>query len=132
MPHVLFYDGACGLCHRGVRFVLARDHAARFRFAPLQGAHARAVLLPRGVDPVALDTQHVVTEAGVLLSRGRAVRFVLSELGGAAGVLGVLRYLPVPLLDLGYRIVARSRRCLFGRADECQLPEPAARERFLE
>ncbi|HZH02738.1 MAG TPA: DCC1-like thiol-disulfide oxidoreductase family protein [Myxococcaceae bacterium] len=35
---ILFYDGGCGLCHRAVRFVLARDPAGRFRFAPLGGS----------------------------------------------------------------------------------------------
>ena len=24
-PERIFYDGSCGLCHRGVRFVVARD-----------------------------------------------------------------------------------------------------------
>ena len=37
----IFYDGACGLCHRVVRFVLAEDHGGKFMFSPLQGAAFR-------------------------------------------------------------------------------------------
>ena len=35
---LVFYDGTCGLCHRGVRFFLAEDRAGTsFQFAPLGG-----------------------------------------------------------------------------------------------
>ena len=33
----MFYDGVCALCNRTVTFLLERDRAGVFRFAPLQG-----------------------------------------------------------------------------------------------
>ena len=37
-PELVFYDGDCGLCHRTVRFLLARDpEGSLFLFAPLFG-----------------------------------------------------------------------------------------------
>jgi predicted DCC family thiol-disulfide oxidoreductase YuxK len=35
---VVLFDGVCNLCNGVVRFIVARDPAARFRFAPLQWA----------------------------------------------------------------------------------------------
>ena len=41
----VFYDGSCGLCHRAVQFLLARDNrGARFRYAALQGATAARLI----------------------------------------------------------------------------------------
>ena len=43
---VLFYDGACGLCSRAVRFVLRWEDKKRktLQFSPLQGNTAKMVL----------------------------------------------------------------------------------------
>src|SRR5208282_2040504 len=38
---VILYDGVCGLCNRGVRFVLKRDRKGVFRFASLQSSAGR-------------------------------------------------------------------------------------------
>ena len=52
--NTVFYDGHCGFCHLNVRFLLAVDHAAIFRFAPLQSkifseefSEAERRILPR-------------------------------------------------------------------------------------
>jgi predicted DCC family thiol-disulfide oxidoreductase YuxK len=129
---VIFFDGVCGLCNRLVQFVLARDRAGHFRFAPLQGDFARRELVPRGGRPDDLDTMVVLTPAGQLLEKSRAVLFILRELGGVWRLLAGLRVLPVALTDRVYDVVARSRYRLFGRLDACRLPGPAERERFMQ
>lgn len=133
---VILYDGTCGLCDRVVRAVLPRDAHDRFRYAALQGEYARRLLRAHGEDPDALDTFYVVVHPGTpseaLLDRGRAALAVLAGLGGIYALLAaLLRLLPRPLLDAGYRVVARNRFRLFGRADACPLPRPEWRERFL-
>jgi predicted DCC family thiol-disulfide oxidoreductase YuxK len=129
---VILYDGSCGLCDRTVRFVLARDRAGAFRFAALQSEYARGQLVARGRRGGALDTICVLTADGRLLERARAVAFILRRLGGVWGPLGVLlRAIPRPLADLGYRAVARVRYRIFGRVDACALPAPQARARFI-
>jgi predicted DCC family thiol-disulfide oxidoreductase YuxK len=129
---VIFFDGVCGLCNRLVQFVLARDRAERFRFAPLQGDFARLELVPRGGRPEDLDTIVVLTAGGQLLQKSRAVLFILRELGGVWGALAWLRVLPVGLTDRAYDLVARSRYRVFGRLDACRLPGPAERDRFIQ
>ncbi|MBI4617992.1 MAG: DUF393 domain-containing protein [Planctomycetes bacterium] len=135
MPHLILYDGVCGLCNRLNRFVLARDRTDGFRFAPLQGKVAGDVLAKYAKDPADLDTFYLVTGWGSsgerLLWRGRAALQVLRELGGIWGASRVLGLLPTVLLDLGYRIVARSRYRLFGRHAVCPVPSPEHRAKFL-
>lgn len=112
----LFYDGACGLCQRGVRFVLAEDASrTRFRFAPLGGetfereiaAHARATLP---------DSVVVQRADGQLLVRSEAALHVLERLGGLWRVLGTsLRIVPRPVRDFAYDRLASVRLYLFAR-----------------
>lgn len=133
---VILYDGVCGLCSRLVQFVLERDPGGEFRFAPLQGSFARALLLRHGRDPEALDTLYVVIDASTpserLLCKARGGLFILRQLGGgwrAAGVLGVL---PTVLLDFGYDLIARVRYRLFGKYDTCRVPAPEHLDRFID
>ena len=129
---VVFYDGVCGMCNRFVHFLIARDHRGRLRFAPLQGATARRLLVPRGGHPEDLDTVYLLRSDGPLLMRSRAILRAVSSLGGAWVLVGALRVLPVPVLDLAYRLVASVRYRLFGRLDACPMPSPAERARFVE
>jgi predicted DCC family thiol-disulfide oxidoreductase YuxK len=137
MGGIVLYDGVCGLCNRFVAFVWPRDPQGRFRFAPLQGATARAILARHGRPEPALDTVVVVVDPGTpaerLLERSAAVLHVLSGLGGGwRAVAALLGRLPPGLLDRAYAAVARNRYRLFGRLDACPLPAPEERRRFLE
>ena len=138
-PHPIFlYDGVCGLCNRGVQFILRRDPGAVFRFASLQSAFARRVLGRHGYRADDLDTVYVVIDHDLpgetLLSRSDAVIFVLKKLPGAVVALwrGILQVLPKALRDWGYRVVARNRYCIFGRYETCPMPTPETRSRFLD
>jgi predicted DCC family thiol-disulfide oxidoreductase YuxK len=129
---LLGYDGHCGLCHRAVRFVLAEDRSGTaFRFAPLDGEAFRAALseAERARLP---DSLVVLTTDGRVMTRSRAVRYVLRRLGGLwrvfAAVAGVI---PAGLLDRIYDGIARVRFHLFARpAEVCPLLPPRLRERF--
>ena len=136
-PILVFYDGVCGLCDGFVRFLLKRDHAARFTFATLQGTLAREVLPPHGIDPAELSSVVVVTgwrsADEHVFTRSRAVLEAAASLGGAwrlAASLG--RLVPQPLADFFYGLVARFRYRVFGKFETCPIPPPEWRDRFLE
>lgn len=128
---ILVYDGVCLLCSRWVRFVLARDRAARYRFASMQSGHGRVLLREHGLDP---DDPNSL----LLLERGRAstdseaIVRVLVGFGGIWRAARVLRLVPRALRDPAYRWLARHRYRWFGRSDSCWLPAPEHAARFLD
>lgn len=129
-PIVLF-DGVCHLCAGVVRFAIARDPAARFRFAPLQSPLGRALLARHGYDPDAIDAVVLVDGDGAHDRSTAALRI-------AAGLRAPWRWLapplllvPRPLRDAVYGWVARHRYRWFGRSDDCLVPTPEIRSRFL-
>ena len=133
---VVLYDGVCGLCDRFVRFVLERDRAGTFRFAPLQGAFAKKLLAAHGIDHADLDTVYLALDPGTprerLLERSQAVLTVLARLGPGWRLLSALRAVPAPLRDPFYDLVASVRYRLFGKYDACVRPTPEWRARFIE
>jgi predicted DCC family thiol-disulfide oxidoreductase YuxK len=126
---IIYFDGQCGLCDRFVQFVLRRDRAARYRFAPLQGSTARE-RVPASLGPESSQTV-ILEEGGRFRVRSDAALAILTGLGGAWRLAGLLRVIPRPLRDAVYDLVARNRNRWFGRLAECRVPEPAERDRFL-
>ncbi|MEM1422865.1 MAG: DCC1-like thiol-disulfide oxidoreductase family protein [Planctomycetota bacterium] len=126
---VLFYDGACGLCDRSVRWIMRRDRAHRFRFAPLQGETYAA--LERDDKPHDLSTVVALVDKE-LFTRSDAALAVGRELGGVWRFLArAASLVPRPLRDACYRLIARHRLRFFGGPEACRLPNADERERLL-
>ena len=145
LTQVIFFDGVCGLCNCFVGFILSRDRRGAIRFAPLQGETARHCQISDFKSQIsnfksqisnsgspAIDTIVWVNHCGRAFVRSAAAVRVLWQLGGVWWLIGWLLWLiPLPLRDIGYRLIAASRYRLFGRTETCRLPTPAQRERFL-
>ena len=63
-PSVILFDGVCNFCAWSVRFVIARESAAVFRFASLQSEAGRNLLRQHGIDESACDS-FVLIEDGM-------------------------------------------------------------------
>lgn len=126
---IVFFDGVCGLCNRSIDFILRRDRRGVFLVTPLQGATAEQLLDP--ADRERLGSL-VVWISGRTYRRSAGVVRLLWRLGPLWKVVGALLWLiPLPLRDLGYRVIAANRYRLFGRKETCRLPTAAERARFL-
>jgi predicted DCC family thiol-disulfide oxidoreductase YuxK len=129
---ILLFDGQCALCDGTVRWLLRHDRG-RLHYAPLESGIAEAALKESGF---AGDRSSVVlVDASGAYQHSDAVWRTLRLLAWPwrAGV--VLRVIPRPLRDLGYKFIARNRFRIFGRSDMCALLSrlpPEQRRRILE
>lgn len=127
---VIVFDGVCVLCNGWVRFLLRYDKHAHFRFAAMQTANGRSLLLKHGMDPDD-PVSFLLVEAGRAWSDTDAIIRVVAELGGLWRMAVALRAVPRPLRDRMYRWLARNRYRWFGRHESCLLPPPGQADRFL-
>lgn len=136
MPHLVLYDGVCGLCDRFVQFLLRIDRQDRLRFAALQGEIGSGILDAAGRAAEPLSTVIVVadhgTEAARLLERSDAALFAIAATGGLWRGVTVFRLVPGFIRDAVYNFVARIRYRVFGRFDSCPVPSQATRAKFLD
>ncbi|MGH9772919.1 MAG: thiol-disulfide oxidoreductase DCC family protein [Candidatus Acidiferrales bacterium] len=131
-PELLFYDGHCGLCHRTVKFVIARDGSGKlFRFAPLQGPTFKA-LVPTSRRAGLPDSLMVLTQEDALLVRSDAVLHILRRLGGGWKIVAAaVAVVPRPIRDAAYYYIARIRYGVVGRRDDlCPVVPAELRARF--
>ena len=127
---VILYDGVCVFCSRWIRFVAARDTKRHFRFTAIQSGYGTRLAQAFGIDPDDPDTNAVI-HGGDVFFKSDAALTVLGALPGW-GWVRVLRSAPKPLRDAVYNLVARNRYRIFGKYDECFVPDAGMRARVME
>ena len=127
---VILYDGVCVFCSRWVRFVAARDTAQRFRFTAIQSGYGTRLAQECGINPEDPDTNAVIHSGEVFFKSDAALK-VLSLLPGW-GWVRVLHLVPKSLRDAVYNLVARNRYRIFGKYEECFVPDESLRARVME
>jgi predicted DCC family thiol-disulfide oxidoreductase YuxK len=127
---LVLYDGVCGLCSKAVQWLAAHDAKGTLHYAPLQGETTAALRQQHPEIPTDLDTV-VVVDGGKVYVRSRAFLQAARHLRWPWSWGYWLRWVPRPLLDAIYAVVARVRYRLFGRFDACMLPGGIAKARLL-
>lgn len=114
---ILFFDNNCLLCSSSVQWLIQKDKQSLLQFAPLQGDTAKKILPPDF--PPKLNTV-ILWNHGKIYFRSQAIFITLAYLNKPWKYLALLGYLPRPISDFFYRIIARFRKQLFpGNASQC-------------
>ncbi|GAC1446073.1 MAG: thiol-disulfide oxidoreductase DCC family protein [Pyrinomonadaceae bacterium] len=127
---IVLFDGVCNLCSASVQFIIKRDPAKIFKFAPLQSATGRELINRYGLMVNQLSSV-VLIENDKAYTRSTAALRVAKKLNGLWSLMSLLLVIPVFVRDFFYNLVAMNRYRIFGWRDECMMPTPEVRERFL-
>jgi predicted DCC family thiol-disulfide oxidoreductase YuxK len=128
---ILFFDGICNLCTGAVQFVMRHDKHKLFLFASLQSQAGEHAIRETGI---ALPNDHgtiILYYRGQYYLRSSAIIKTAQLLGGVWSLADIFRILPTWLRDGIYKFVARNRYKWFGKRNECLLPTPENKARFI-
>ncbi len=129
--NIILFDGVCNLCNGLVQFMIQRDPGSRFSYASLQSERGRQLLNKYGLPEDDLDT-FVYIRNGKAYTKSAAVLFTMKELGGFWYVLFPLILVPKMIRDFCYDLLATYRYKIFGKKDNCMIPTPEIKSRFLD
>jgi predicted DCC family thiol-disulfide oxidoreductase YuxK len=128
---IILFDGVCNFCNQWVNLVIQYDRKGRFQFASLQSEVAKSILTKHAVDTIDQDSV-VLIEGDQVYTRSAAILRILRHMDGWWKWLYLFVIIPRPLRDLGYRWFAKNRYRFFGKREECMIPTPEMRKRFLD
>jgi predicted DCC family thiol-disulfide oxidoreductase YuxK len=127
---IVLFDGICNLCNGAVQFILKRDKNSRFRFASLQSEFGQEIMRKFALDPSRLHSI-LLLENGKMYQRSEAAIMIASALRGWS-FMRIFRIIPKFLCDAVYNVIARHRYRVFGKREECMIPAPEWKSRFIE
>ena len=127
---VILFDGVCNLCSGSVQFILKRDKEKKFLFTSLQSNHGQD-LLKRSSLPMDTFNSFILFEDGKIITRSTAALKIFSQLKGWKWVK-IFWIVPKFIRDAFYNLIAKNRYKWFGKRNECWLPTPDLKARFLD
>ena len=128
-PIVLF-DGVCNYCNAMVNFAIRNDTKAILKFAPLQsqagGRLKEEFKIPAEIESVIfIDHDNLYTHSDAAIRIAKYLRW-------PAKVLYALKIIPKFIRQPFYKWVARHRYKWFGKKENCMVPTPDVKARFLD
>lgn len=124
---IVAFDGVCNLCNGYIQWLIRRDRKRVFRYTTLQsgeGAVMKEASALNG-DSILLIHKgeiHTMSDAGLMS---------LKFLGGAWGLVSLLRVFPKSLRNAIYKWIARNRYKWFGKSESCLVPDASIRSLFI-
>ena len=127
---IILFDGVCNLCNGAVNFVIKRDPGNVFKFTPLQEKQGALLLKTHAIDIQKLDSIVLIENEKVYIKSSAALR-ITKKLSDLWPLFFVLLIIPSFIRDGVYDFIAKNRYKWFGKKEQCMIPTPGLREKFL-
>lgn len=139
---IVAFDGLCNLCNSTVNWIIDHDPKQQFKFIALQDIarlktgntekqEAYALLKNELIDASSVLSSVLLIENGQLYKKSTAVLRICRQLSGLYPVLHTYIIIPRALRDLVYDFIAHNRYKWFGKREQCRVPSPDVKQRFL-
>jgi len=127
---VILFDGVCNLCSGSVQFILKRDKEKKFLFASLQSAYGQKLLQQFNL-PIDNFNSFILYQNGKIFTKSTGALKMFEQLKGWKWVK-IFWIVPKFIRDAVYSLIANNRYKWFGKKEECWIPTPDLKARFLE
>lgn len=127
---IILFDGVCNLCNNVVRFIIRHDKKQKFRFVSLQSDKGRMLMKTNGMEDSALNSIIYMNKKGIF-RKSEAALNILYDMGYPWKLLYLFVLLPEIIRDGIYGAIARNRYRIFGKKNECMIPDDKIKGRFL-
>ncbi len=129
---IILFDGVCNFCDNSIKWIIKHDKKDKFRFASLQSEVGKKLISERGMDPEEMDSMVLIEPGVAYYKKSTAALEISKELSGGYSLLSNFSFLPEGFRDSIYNVIARNRYKWFGKKEECMIPSPELRSKFLE
>ena len=127
---IILFDGVCNLCDSAVQFIIRRDKKNTFLFASLQSEMGQRILAQYNF-PVDELNSFILVENNKAYTRSTGALKVVKKLKGLWPLLYGFMIVPKFIRNWVYNWVGRNRYKWFGKKEECMIPTPELKARFL-
>jgi predicted DCC family thiol-disulfide oxidoreductase YuxK len=127
---IILFDGVCNFCNSTVNFILGQDKKQAFRFAALQ-SNTGQLLLKEHHFPLQEFNSFLLVEKNKPYQASTAALRLVKYLPWYWQWAQIFWLVPRFLRDLLYQLVAKNRYKWFGKREDCMVPSPEVRKRFL-
>ena len=117
--NIVLFDGICNLCNASVRFITRHDKNNTIQFASLQSETAKEILSQLNIDSQKIDSIIFISNEKMFIKSDAAIE-IAKLLHGFPRLLKYFQFIPRPIRDFVYDLIAKNRYRLFGKSCSLQ------------
>lgn len=127
---IILFDGICNLCNGAVNFIIRHDKGKLFRFAALQSATGQRLRAQYQLPEKDLRS-FILIDQNKAYEKSTAALKVATKLPWYWQWTQLFWMIPRFLRDIVYDSIAKNRYKWFGKKEQCVLPKPEIKDRFI-
>lgn len=129
---LILFDGVCNLCNDAVLKIIKYDKKNTFLFTALQSEVGIKVIDHLNINTKKMDSI-ILFEPGVTYEvKSTAALKIMNDFGGLWKISQLGFLLPESVRNHIYDFIAKNRYKWFGKKENCMIPTPALKTKFLD
>ncbi len=129
---LILFDGICNLCNDAVLKVIKNDRKNTFVFTALQSETGKKVINHLKIDISKIDSI-ILYEPNVSYDiKSTAALKIMNDFGGFWKATQLFLIFPEKFRNLIYDYIAKNRYKWFGKKENCMIPSPELKVKFLD
>jgi len=129
---IVLFDGVCNLCNNFVQTIIKHDKKDVYRFASLQSEYGQRVQKYLGLNPENIKSIILYNPGVAYYHKSEAAIEIIKSFGGIYSLMIIFRIFPKFIGNAVYDFIAFNRYKWFGKKDQCMIPTPELKEKFLD
>ena len=129
---LILFDGVCNLCNAAIQYVIKHDKRDVFIFTPLQSNIGKQITEQFKIDTNTIDSKLLYSQENGLKSKSSAALQIAKGLGFPNNLMSVFFIIPTFIRNRVYDYIAKNRYKWYGKKDECMIPTPELKAKFLD
>jgi predicted DCC family thiol-disulfide oxidoreductase YuxK len=128
---IIIFDGVCNLCNSSINYVIDNDNDDHFRFVTLQSDLGLVIQDKLNIDKKSLDSIILYIPNDGYYVRSTAALKIMNDFSGIWKLTQIFYVIPLFIRDYIYNTVAKNRYNWFGKKENCRIPTPELKTKFL-
>jgi predicted DCC family thiol-disulfide oxidoreductase YuxK len=128
---LILFDGVCNLCDASVQYIIKHDNKDIFRYTALQSEVGQEIINKFNIDISKTDSILLYSEEKGISYKSTAALKIASNLGFPINIMVIFLIVPAFIRNWVYDFIAKNRYNWYGKKDECMIPTPELKSKFL-
>jgi predicted DCC family thiol-disulfide oxidoreductase YuxK len=128
---LVLFDGVCNLCDASVQYIIKHDKNDIFLFTALQSEVGQQIIKEFNIDTNKIDSIILYSNEHGISYKSTAALKIASKLGFPRNMLSVFLIIPTIIRNWVYDYIAKNRYKWYGKKEECMIPTPDLKSKFL-
>ncbi len=128
---LILFDGVCNLCDASVQYIIKHDKDDVFRFTALQSDIGQKIIEDFDIDTDKTDSILLYSEDKGISYKSTAALKIASHLGFPRNMMAIFLIVPPFIRNWIYDYIAKNRYKWYGKKEECMIPTPELKSKFL-